>query len=132
MKSFKSFYEQLYGSRRRQFKNQVMQRTGWSNSTFYYKCDHENLTKLEDEVVDTIIARFRYADRSQERFAARYYQKYHIHPSSHPSSEYEYATDATSFETRDTLPPASYSIVCHEPPSNPRPLTLPKPSTTRT
>ena len=61
MKSFKSFYEQLYGSRRRQFKNQVMQRTGWSNSTFYYKCDHENLTKLEDEVIDTIIARFRYA-----------------------------------------------------------------------
>ena len=78
MKSFKSFYEQLYGSRRRQFKNQVMQRTGWSNSTFYYKCDHENLTKLEDEVVDTIIARFRYADRSQERFAERYYRTYHI------------------------------------------------------
>ncbi|MBQ6978066.1 MAG: hypothetical protein IJQ18_05495 [Paludibacteraceae bacterium] len=78
MKSFKSYYEQLCGSRRRNFKRLVMQRTGWSNSTFYYKCEHENLTKLEDEVIDTILARFRYADRSQERFAENYYKRYHI------------------------------------------------------
>ncbi len=78
MKSFKSYYEQLYGSRRRNFKRLVMQRTGWSNSTFYYKCEHENVTKLEDEVINTILARFRYADREQERIAEKFYQRYHI------------------------------------------------------
>ena len=36
MKTFKRYYLQLTGSRRRQFKRVVMQRTGWSNSTFYY------------------------------------------------------------------------------------------------
>jgi hypothetical protein len=69
---------QLSGSRRRNFKRAVMQRTGWSNSTFYYKCEHENVTKLEDEVINTILARFRYADREQERIAEKFYQRYHI------------------------------------------------------
>lgn len=78
MKSFKSYYMQLSGSRRRNFKRVVMQRTGWSNSTFYYKCEHENVTKLEDEVINTILARFRYADREQERIAEKFYQRYHI------------------------------------------------------
>lgn len=78
MKSFKNYYMQLSGSRRRNFKRVVMQRTGWSNSTFYYKCEHENVTKLEDEVINTILARFRYADREQERIAEKFYQKYHI------------------------------------------------------
>ena len=78
MKSFKSYYEQLCGSRRRNFKRLVMQRTGWSNSTFYYKCEHENVTKLEVEVINTILARFRYADREQERIAEKFYQRYHI------------------------------------------------------
>mgnify|MGYP003371129046 CR=1 FL=1 len=78
MKSFKNYYMQLSGSRRRNFKRVVMQRTGWSNSTFYYKCEHENVTKLEDEVINTILARFRYADREQERIAEKFYQRYHI------------------------------------------------------
>jgi len=78
MKSFKNYYMQLSGSRRRNFKRAVMQRTGWSNSTFYYKCEHENVTKLEDEVINTILARFRYADREQERIAEKFYQRYHI------------------------------------------------------
>ena len=78
MKSFKNYYMQLSGSRRRNFKRVVMQRTGWSNSTFYYKCEHENMTKLEDEVINTILARFRYADREQERIAEKFYQRYHI------------------------------------------------------
>ena len=69
---------QLSGSRRRNFKRVVMQRTGWSNSTFYYKCEHENVTKLEDEVINTILSRFRYADREQERIAEKFYQRYHI------------------------------------------------------
>ena len=78
MKSFKNYYMQLSGSRRRNFKRVVMQRTGWSNSTFYYKCEHENVTKLEDEVINTILARFRYADREQGRIAEKFYQRYHI------------------------------------------------------
>ena len=78
MNYLRNFYLQLPSPKRKNFKQTVMQRTGWSNSTFYYKCDHENLTKLEDEVVDTIIARFRYADRSQQRFAEKYYRTYHI------------------------------------------------------
>ena len=78
MNYLNNFYLQLPAPKRKNFKQTVMQRTGWSNSTFYYKCDHENLTKLEDEVIDTIIARFRYADRSQQRFAERYYRTYHI------------------------------------------------------
>jgi hypothetical protein len=78
MKSFKNYYMQLSGSRRRNFKRVVMQRTGWSNSTFYYKCEHENVTKLEDEVINTILARFRYADREQERIVEKFYQRYHI------------------------------------------------------
>ncbi len=78
MKSFKNYYMQLSGSRRRNFKRVVMQRTGWSNSTFYYKCEHENVTKLENEVINTILARFRYADRELERFAEKFYQRYHI------------------------------------------------------
>lgn len=78
MKSFKNYYMQLSGSRRRNFKRAVMQRTGWSNSTFYYKCEHENVTKLEDEVINTILARFRYADHEQERIAEKFYQRYHI------------------------------------------------------
>ncbi len=78
MKSFKNYYMQLSGSRRRNFKRVVMQRTGWSNSTFYYKCEHENVTKLEDEVINTILSRFRYADREQERIAEKFYQRYHI------------------------------------------------------
>lgn len=78
MKSFKNYYMQLSGSRRRNFKRVVMQCTGWSNSTFYYKCEHENVTKLEDEVINTILARFRYADREQERIAEKFYQRYHI------------------------------------------------------
>lgn len=77
MKTFKLYYLQLSGSRKRQFKQQVMLRTGWSNSTFYYKCDHENVTKLESEVIRTILTHFRNEDRAQQRFIDKYYARQH-------------------------------------------------------
>ncbi len=77
MKTFKYYYLQLSGTRRRRFKNLVMERTGWSNSTFYYKCDHENVTKLESEVIKSILAVFRNEDRAQQRFVERYYNQQH-------------------------------------------------------
>jgi hypothetical protein len=78
MNYLNNFYLQLPAPKRKNFKQTVMQRTGWSNSTFYYKREHENVTKLEDEVINTILARFRYADREQERIAEKFYQRYHI------------------------------------------------------
>ena len=77
MKTFKRYYLQLTGTRRRQFKRQVMQRTGWSNSTFYYKCEHANVTKLEDEVINIILNHYRNEDRAQQRFVEKYYAKQH-------------------------------------------------------
>ena len=77
MKAFKNYYLQLTGTRRRQFKHQVMQRTGWSNSTFYYKCDHENITKLEKEVIKGILNVFRNEDRAKQRFIDKYYEGQH-------------------------------------------------------
>lgn len=77
MKDFKNYYQQLTGSRRRKFKQQVMQRTGWSNSTFYYKCDHENVTKLEQEVLKAILVVYRNEDRSHQRFIDKYYSTRH-------------------------------------------------------
>lgn len=83
MKTFKTYYLQLTGTRRRKFKHQVMQRTGWSNSTFYYKCDHENITRLEEEVIDTILRIFHNEDRAEKRFIEKYYanrqKRYIIH-----------------------------------------------------
>ena len=78
MKAFKRYYLQLSGSRKRMFKHQVMQRTGWSNSTFYYKCDHANVTKLENEVIDSVLAHYRNEDRAQQRFIDKYYAKQHL------------------------------------------------------
>lgn len=78
IKSFKRYYLQLTGSRRRQFKRVVMQRTGWSNSTFYYKCEHANVTKLEDEVINQILNHYRNEDRAQQRFVEKYYAKQHL------------------------------------------------------
>ena len=78
MKTFKRYYLQLTGSRRRQFKRVVMQRTGWSKSTFYYKCEHANVTKLEDEVINQILNHYRNEDRAQQRFVEKYYAKQHL------------------------------------------------------
>ena len=58
MISFKLFYLALGYKRRQAFKRQFMNRTGWSNSTFYYKCDNDNMNKLEQEVVSEIMTRF--------------------------------------------------------------------------
>jgi len=58
MISFKPFYLALGYKRRQAFKRQVMIRTGWSNSTFYYKCDNDNMNKLEQEVLSEIMTRF--------------------------------------------------------------------------
>ena len=74
MKSFKSYYEQLCGSRRRNFKRLVMQRTGWSNSTFYYKREHGNITRLEYEAIYDIINLLKREIRAEQRFVDNYYR----------------------------------------------------------
>jgi len=73
MKSFRLFYLQLSDPRRKVFKKEVMARTGWSNSTFYYKSTHDNVTILELAVIRDIVARFKRENRSQERFIEQYY-----------------------------------------------------------
>lgn len=72
-----SYYLKLTGSRRRTFKLQVMKATGWSNSTFYYKCQNGNLTKLEQIAIKAVIAPFKNEDRAQQRFIEKYYIQQH-------------------------------------------------------
>ncbi len=73
MKTFRTFYLQLPNTRRKEFKKDVMKRTGWSNSTFYYKSTHNNITRLEREVVLSAIGRFTRQDRATARLLEQYY-----------------------------------------------------------
>lgn len=79
MNVLNSFYLKLTGSRRRDFKSQVMKSTGWSNSTFYYKCQNGNITKLEHAAIKVVMTPFKNEDRAQQRFIEKYYKQYHQH-----------------------------------------------------
>jgi hypothetical protein len=51
-----------------------MQRTGWSNSTFYYKREHGNITRLEYEAIYDIINLLKREIRAEQRFVENYYR----------------------------------------------------------
>lgn len=70
---FRNFYLQLPSPKRKTFKQSVMERTGWSNSTFYYKSEHSNLTRLEFEAVQSIINLVKREMQAEQRFVERHY-----------------------------------------------------------
>jgi hypothetical protein len=51
-----------------------MARTGWSNSTFYYKSVHGNITRLEYEAIYDIINLLKREIRAEQRFVDNYYR----------------------------------------------------------
>ena len=73
MNYLRNFYLQLPSPKRKNFKQTVMQRTGWSNSTFYYKSEHGNLTRLEYEAIYDIINLLKREIRAEQRFVDTHY-----------------------------------------------------------
>ena len=74
MNYLRNFYLQLPAPKRKNFKQTVMARTGWSNSTFYYKSVHENITRLEYEAIYDIINLLKREIRAEQRFVDNYYK----------------------------------------------------------
>lgn len=74
MNYLRNFYLQLPSPKRKNFKQTVMQRTGWSNSTFYYKSEHGNLTRLEYEAIYDIINLLKREIRAEQRFVDTHYR----------------------------------------------------------
>ena len=74
MNYLRNFYLQLPAPKRKNFKQTVMARTGWSNSTFYYKSVHGNITRLEYEAIYDIINFLKREIRAEQRFVENYYR----------------------------------------------------------
>ena len=74
MNYLNNFYLQLPAPKRKNFKQTVMQRTGWSNPTFYYKREHGNITRLEYEAIYDIINLLKREIRAEQRFVENYYR----------------------------------------------------------
>ena len=74
MTYLRNFYLQLPAPKRKNFKQTVMARTGWSNSTFYYKSVHGNITRLEYEAIYDIINLLKREIRAEQRFVDNYYR----------------------------------------------------------
>ena len=74
MNYLRNFYLQLPAPKRKNVKQTVMARTGWSNSTFYYKSVHGNITRLEYEAIYDIINLLKREIRAEQRFVDNYYR----------------------------------------------------------
>lgn len=74
MNYLRNFYLQLPAPKRKNLKQTVMARTGWSNSTFYYKSVHGNITRLEYEAIYDIINLLKREIRAEQRFVDNYYR----------------------------------------------------------
>ena len=74
MNYLRNFYLQLPAPKRKNIKQTVMARTGWSNSTFYYKSVHGNITRLEYEAIYDIINLLKREIRAEQRFVDNYYK----------------------------------------------------------
>ena len=74
MNYLRNFYLQLPAPKRKNFKQTVMARAGWSNSTFYYKSVHGNITRLEYEAIYDIINLLKREIRAEQRFVDNYYR----------------------------------------------------------